>query len=563
MVGATHVSAGENHSAALSAGGEVYVWGRGEHGQIGRARSAENARRRARSRASLGAGRREHHVRANRVRGDHALALTTRGVVLAWGRGSRPATTRAQTEDARTPTASTRRSSRRTRRARPRARAQRRRGRERTVYTWGDGSRGQLAHRDESGTVYTWGDGSRGQLDGTREDGTREDGTRSQTVSGVAPVAGLLADATYASPSPRGSHRRRSRTGARSSVGGERRDAEWVRRARFGADGRIVDGVSRRDRRHFRRRFRRSSNSPNASPRHASVPWTRDERGRRADRADSRRTRASRTRVSTRLLRLGECASLLRAVPRDGGGFLLRGFPRRRVRDAAATDDDHNHDLDGPRVDVDSVNAVYDAIVTLGRVHGGGEPRRRGGERGVSRLRRRRVDPRGTRARRRRNPRTRVHPRSRRARDDDALARPERRPRVRGRAVPRLLAAHAALPPDGVRDALVPPSPRRSTRDPTTTTTTSLGVVDRSSVVSSVPCWRTSSVTSGRWNARVSHEGVEPEGRTRRRFWGSGTRRTRRARWRRFTRRTRSRSRREANSSSRRAPSTARRSAIV
>ena len=126
--------------------------------------------------------------------------------------------------------------------------------------------------------------------------------------------------------------------------------------------------------------------------------------------------------------------------------------------------------------------------------------------------------------------------------------------RVRGRAaVPPPRRARHASPRRRSRRARSLSSPRRSTRDPTTTTTTSLGVVDRSSVVSSVPCWRTSSVTSGRGNARVSHEGVEPEGRTRRRFWGSGTRRTRRARRRRFTRRTRSRWRREANSSSRRA----------
>ena len=99
------------------------------------------------------------------------------------------------------------------------------------------------------------------------------------------------------------------------------------------------------------------------------------------------------------------------------------------------------------------MNAVYDAIVTLGFP----ELRRRRWRTRRLASRRRRVDPRGTRARRRRNPRTRVHPRSRRARDDDALAlAPERRPRVRGWAVSRLLAARAALPPDGVRDALVP-----------------------------------------------------------------------------------------------------------
>ena len=280
VVGATHVSAGENHSAALSAGGEVYVWGRGEHGQIGRGEApsepAPDALVPARVSALVDANITCAQIACG---GDHALALTTRGVVLAWGRGSSGPAGRGETEDVRTPTRvdpALFRGERVVHVSAGRAHNVAV-GESGTVYTWGDGSRGQLAHRDESGTVCV------GAIRGLAVPART---VPARTVRGHRPSRewrpsrDFLADATYASPSPRGITP--SPFSDRRPFERRRREArrEWVsnRRRRFAAF-RIVDGVSRRDRRHFRRRFRRSSNSPNASPRHASVPWTRDELG--------------------------------------------------------------------------------------------------------------------------------------------------------------------------------------------------------------------------------------------------------------------------------------------
>ena len=189
----TRLGGGKPLSRAVGGRGGVRLGPR-QHGQIGRGEApsepAPDALVPARVSALVDANITCAQIACG---GDHALALTTRGVVLAWGRGSSGPAGRGETEDVRTPTRvdpALFRGERVVHVSAGRAHNVAV-GESGTVYTWGDGSRGQLAHRDESGTVYTWGDGSRGQLDGTREDGTREDGTRSQTVSGVAPVAGL------------------------------------------------------------------------------------------------------------------------------------------------------------------------------------------------------------------------------------------------------------------------------------------------------------------------------------------------------------------------------------
>ena len=438
VVGATHVSAGENHSAALSAGGEVYVWGRGEHGQIGRGEApsepAPDALVPARVSALVDANITCAQIACG---GDHALALTTRGVVLAWGRGSSGPAGRGETEDVRTPT---------------RVDPALFRG-ERVVHV--SAGRAHNVAVGESGTVYTWGDGSRGQLDGTREDGTREDGTRSQTVSGVAPVAGLprgrdvrfavaAGDHTVAvlGPAPvrASAARGATRVGFKSST--------------------AIRGVSNRR----QRLATRPTTLPTTLPpllelaervAEARVGAVDERRARDVELTELTFAELEHRDESERLSSGSESARLFSALLRateevfSSAGFLADGFA------LPPTDDDHNHDLDGPRVDVDSVNAVYDAIVTLGFPEL------------VAALA---------------NAASRVFDDveltlAELARDDDFPESPERAfyldrvaramttlwlsplngdPAFGDALVPRLLAAHAMLPPDGVRDALVP-----------------------------------------------------------------------------------------------------------
>ncbi len=79
--GVTDLAAGGWHSAALTAGGVVYVWGRGEHGRLG----LGDAGRDRLQPVELPLAARAAHVSLG---GTHSCILTEEGVLLSCGRGS-------------------------------------------------------------------------------------------------------------------------------------------------------------------------------------------------------------------------------------------------------------------------------------------------------------------------------------------------------------------------------------------------------------------------------------------------------------------------------------------
>ena len=417
LAGACQISAGENHSAALSAGGEAYVWGRGEHGQLGRGEapgeSAPDALVPARVSALVDANISCAQIACG---GDHVVALTTRGVVLAWGRGSSGPAGRGETEDVRTPTRVDPALFRGERVARVSA------GRAHSVAV------------SESGTVYSWGDGARGQL-AHREDGKKSDDDAPR-AAGVAPVAGLPRGREVLFAVAAGDHtvavvgpapvRAAAARGAPAAAGFKSATATFG-----GGERPTASGAATR---------------PTALPpllELAERVAAAEKKHRVGADSDHRDGGSERERLFSELLRATEEVF-------SSAGFLADGFA------LPLTDDDLDTlDLDGPRVDVDSVNAVYDAIVTLGLPEL------------VAALA---------------NAASRVADDveltlAELARDDDSPESPERArtldrvaramttlwlsplngdPAFGDALVPRLLAAHAMLPPDGVRDALVP-----------------------------------------------------------------------------------------------------------
>ena len=81
--GVVQVAAGSYHSAALTAGGEVYLWGRNNYGQIGRVhRSDTYASWPDPTRVALGTDTVQLALGSG-----HALALKQGGAVFGWGNG--------------------------------------------------------------------------------------------------------------------------------------------------------------------------------------------------------------------------------------------------------------------------------------------------------------------------------------------------------------------------------------------------------------------------------------------------------------------------------------------
>eukprot|EP00884_Botryococcus_braunii_P004691 jgi/Botrbrau1/14222/Bobra.0254s0011.1 len=78
------IAAGGWHSAALSANGEVYIWGRGEYGRLGLSDRSGSSKLRANKVKALEG----HSVVQISCGGTHTLALTQEGRIFAWGRGS-------------------------------------------------------------------------------------------------------------------------------------------------------------------------------------------------------------------------------------------------------------------------------------------------------------------------------------------------------------------------------------------------------------------------------------------------------------------------------------------
>ena len=428
LAGACQISAGENHSAALSAGGEAYVWGRGEHGQLGRGEapgeSAPDALVPVRVSALVDANISCAQIACG---GDHVVALTTRGVVLAWGRGSSGPAGRGETEDVRTPT---------------RVDPALFRG-ERVAQV--SAGRAHSVAVSESGTVYSWGDGARGQL-AHREDGKKSDDDAPR-AAGVAPVAGLprgrevlfavaAGDHTVAvvGPAPvRAAAARGAPAGFKSAT------ATFGGRERPTASGAATRPTALPPLLELAERVAALEKKHRIGADFGAGERNGDERN--GD--DHRDGGSERERLFSELLRATEEVF-------SSAGFLADGFA------LPPTDDDLDTlDLDGPRVDVDSVNAVYDAIVTLGRPElvaaAANAASRLADDVELSLAELARLDD--------------ASPEPKRAQTLDRVARAMTTlwlsplngdPAFGDALVPRLLAAHARLPPDGVRDALVP-----------------------------------------------------------------------------------------------------------
>ena len=77
------MSAGDNHTLAITADGSVWSWGRGGHGQLGHGDEQEQS---LPKKIEAFAGQR---VVATSAGDDQSLAITADGAVFAWGEGER------------------------------------------------------------------------------------------------------------------------------------------------------------------------------------------------------------------------------------------------------------------------------------------------------------------------------------------------------------------------------------------------------------------------------------------------------------------------------------------
>ena len=92
-VGVTAITAGENHSGALSIDGRVYTWGRGKYGALGQGdleTSSEPRPVRALSQTKI------VQITAG---GDHTVALSSEGQPYSWGQGTWGQTGLAMTDN--------------------------------------------------------------------------------------------------------------------------------------------------------------------------------------------------------------------------------------------------------------------------------------------------------------------------------------------------------------------------------------------------------------------------------------------------------------------------------
>eukprot|EP00850_Spirogloea_muscicola_P003742 SM000015S01242 [mRNA] locus=s15:773139:784742:- [translate_table: standard] len=141
-LGIVQVAAGESHSAALTADGLVYTWGRGKYGQLGHGVLTNEMKP---MRVDALAGRRVVQIACG---GDHTMALTDQSKLYTWGRGRWGQTGHGTQEDWSMP--------RRLEGLGP--------GRVKQITA---GSRHSLALL-EDGSVLGWGDNEQGQLGQSR-----------------------------------------------------------------------------------------------------------------------------------------------------------------------------------------------------------------------------------------------------------------------------------------------------------------------------------------------------------------------------------------------------------
>lgn len=79
---ALQVACGDHHSAALSADGRLFTWGRGKYGQLGHGHYNNL------SKPKLVTALRGLHIVQVACGGDHTLVITREGVLYSWGRGT-------------------------------------------------------------------------------------------------------------------------------------------------------------------------------------------------------------------------------------------------------------------------------------------------------------------------------------------------------------------------------------------------------------------------------------------------------------------------------------------
>ncbi|MCI5605316.1 MAG: hypothetical protein MR413_06675, partial [Clostridia bacterium] len=82
------ITAGQNHSAALMKDGTVFAWGSNESGQIGHQQNSASTYSRPVVVSDFGTTKHLESVVAVSAGGNHTTALTTSGVVYAWGRNA-------------------------------------------------------------------------------------------------------------------------------------------------------------------------------------------------------------------------------------------------------------------------------------------------------------------------------------------------------------------------------------------------------------------------------------------------------------------------------------------
>ena len=86
-VGVAKIAAGGWHSAAVTAGGEIYTWGRGEYGRLGHGDDCRDKVVPERVELDLGDEALNFIVDVS-LGGSHSCALTRDGRVLSWGRAT-------------------------------------------------------------------------------------------------------------------------------------------------------------------------------------------------------------------------------------------------------------------------------------------------------------------------------------------------------------------------------------------------------------------------------------------------------------------------------------------
>ncbi|OAE31917.1 hypothetical protein AXG93_4485s1040 [Marchantia polymorpha subsp. ruderalis] len=137
-LGIVQVACGENHSAALSADGQVFTWGRGKYGQLGHGTVESEFHPVAVTALS------DQMIVQVVCGGDHTMALNSEGELFAWGRNLWGQTGTGPEEDTHRP-------------------AQVKFLESERIVQVSAGARHSVALTD-NGNIFGWGDGEQGQL---------------------------------------------------------------------------------------------------------------------------------------------------------------------------------------------------------------------------------------------------------------------------------------------------------------------------------------------------------------------------------------------------------------